>query len=275
MRRILIAMGMALACRQAAACSCLVTEPDRQIQDADVVFIGRVTSIDPAPRPAFVPGQAMNRALFEWGPGNGVHVSFEIATAIKGTTDRVISLWTGYGGGDCGIEFNPALTYFVLARYDDRGTLTAALCGGSAWLGYRSERTRFAWLLDDFAFSDPEPYDVRMVTPPVLIGARVPALSQMDNFPVLLEIDREGRVTHFSFADGLDRCTACCAEKRASLARNVTLWRFQPAMLDGNPVATRIRTLSRLSVPTTDDQLRYEQFRLKWEQEKFDQKRSP
>jgi hypothetical protein len=273
-RRILIAAWLALASRQAMACSCVVIGgPDTTVSNADVVFVGRVTAIEPEARPKFEPGRM---TVLDWGPGNGVHVSFEIAKAIKGTRDRVISLWTGYGGGDCGVTFQPALTYIVLARYNARGTLLASICSGTSWLGYRYVRERYAWLLDDFTFSDPEPYDIATlaIASPVLIGPRVPELAQMDDFPVNLEIDREGRVTHFSF-DGVERCTACCAEKRARLAKNVPLWRFQPVMLNGEPVAVRIRRLSRATIRTTDEQARDEQSRIDWERKKYEQQRSP
>jgi len=144
------------------------------------------------------------------------------------------------------------------------------------WLGYRWSRKQYAWLLEDVKWSDPEPYDVMPgMARPVLIGARVPELAPMDNFAVLLEIDREGRVTHFSFESGIGNCTACCAEKREVLLRNVPLWRFQPATLDGNPVAVRIRQLDRVTVPTTADQFKYEQFRLDFERKRFEQKKTP
>ena len=276
MRRILFAAIVFLLCRPSFACSCVVTSPDPAdgyVKSADVVFVGRVTAIARAPWPVYVPGQLPNH---DWGPGNGVRVSFDVTTAIKGTRDRVISLWTGYGGGDCGIEFYAGLTYIVMARYDAHGTLVAAICGGTAWLGPRWARDRFAWLLEDVQWSDSEPYEmVPGIARPVLIGARIPELAPADNFPVLLEIDREGRVTHFSFESGAARCTACCADKRNALLRNVPLWRFQPATLDGNPVAVRIRQFNRYTVPTTSDQFKGEQFRLEFERKKFEQKKTP
>jgi hypothetical protein len=64
-------------------------------------------------------------APLEWGHNSRL-VSFEVARTIKGKADRVISLWTGSGGSDCGIDFRPARTYIVLARY-----LIADRCGGS------------------------------------------------------------------------------------------------------------------------------------------------
>jgi hypothetical protein len=162
----------------------------------------------------------------------------------------------------------------VLARYDKGGRLIADSCGGSIWIGYADAQSRFAWVLDDMAYPSPEPYDLLMLSSPVLIGPRVPELSPEDAFPVELRIDREGRVASFSFAFGLDRCTDCCAEKRAELRRNVPLWRFQAATLGEHPVAVRIRTLRRYSFQTTDDHLRSEQFQLKWQWEKFQQKPS-
>jgi hypothetical protein len=275
MRRILFAAIVFLACRPSFACSCVTgSDPaDAYVKYADVVFIGRVTAIAPEPRPTFQPGQG---PAHDWGPGNGVHVSFDITNVIKGTRDRAIQIWTGYGGGDCGVGFRAGLTYIVLARYDAQGVLIASYCGGTTWLGYRWARERFAWLLEDVKWSDPEPYDVIAgIAPPILIGARVPELAQMDNFPVLLEIDREGRVTHFSYERGPENCTACCAEKRERLLRNVPLWRFQPATLDGKPIAVRIRQFNRLTVETTADQLKYEQSRLEFERRRFEQKKTP
>jgi|GEM_PF-6078788 len=273
MRRTLLAAIAFLICRPSFACSC-ITGPDpadAYVRQADVVFVGRITAVDAVPRPAFPRSPSPPP---EWGPGYGTHVSFDITSAIKGTRDRAISLWTGYGGGDCGVEFHAGLTYIVLARYDAHGLLVASLCGGSTWLGYRWARERFAWLLEDVRWSDPEPYDVISgIAPPILIGARVPELAQIDNFPVLLEIDREGRVTHFSFEKDVERCTACCAEKRTALLRNVPLWRFQPATLDGNPVAVRIRHLNRLTVQTTSEQFKNEQSRLEFERRRFEQKK--
>ncbi|MEA2339840.1 MAG: Tissue inhibitor of metalloproteinase [Thermoanaerobaculia bacterium] len=277
MRRILLTAILLFVCRPSFACSCVVTganPADGWVKQADVVFVGRVTAIVPEPRPIFQPGQIYTP--LNWGPGNGVRVSFDITSAIKGTRDRVISLWTGYGGGDCGIDFHAGLTYIVLAHYDAHGTLIAAICSGTGWLGYRYAREQFAWLLQDVKWSDAEPYDViGGIAPPILIGARVPELAPTDNFSVLLEIDREGRVTHFSFESGKEICTVCCAEKRNALLRNVPLWRFQPATIDGNPVAVRIRQLTRWNVRTTSEDYRREQDRFEFERRRFEQKVKP
>jgi hypothetical protein len=276
MRRILIAIGVALACRQAAACDCWISDPNRQVERADIVFAGRVTGIDAAPWPVLLPaGHTMAaQPPLAWLYGSR-QVSFEIERAIKGTAEHTISLWTGSGGGDCGIDFNPALTYLVLARYDSGHRLIADLCGGTVWLGYSEARTRFRRLLEDFTVSDPEPYDVPMagVRPPLLIGARFPEKAPMDNFPIVLEIDREGRVSHFSFAFGPDRCFVCCREKREILERSVPHWRFQPATIDGKAVASRIRAF--WTIQTTDDEALSERFRVESEWRQFKLRLSP
>jgi hypothetical protein len=208
--RILIAILVALACRQAAACDCWISDPNRQVERADIVFAGRVTGIEAAPWPGILPaGHTMPaQPRLPWTYGLR-QVSFEIERAIKGTAVHTISLWTGSGGGDCGIDFRPALTYLVLARYDSGHRLIADLCGGTVWLGDNESGRRFGWLLDkDFTVSHPEPYDVPMagVMPPLLIGVRFPELSPTDKLPIVLEIDREGHVTHFSYAVGPPSC---------------------------------------------------------------------
>jgi hypothetical protein len=251
-------------------------DPNRQVERADIVFAGRVTGIDAAPWPGLLPAGHTMAAQPPWAWKYGSRqVSFEIARAFKGTAEHTISLWTGNGGGDCGIDFQPALTYLVLARYDSGHRLIADLCGGTVWLGDREARTRFRRLLENFTVSDPEPYDMPMagVMPPLFIGARFPELSPTDNFPIVLEIDRDGHVTHFSFAFGPTSCFTCCREKREMLERSVPLWCFQPATLDGKPVASRIRALR--SIRTTDDQARNERLRIESERQQFERRPLP
>jgi hypothetical protein len=272
MRRFLLAAMIFFGCGEVLACSCMVEpvfDPATYIRNADVIFIGRVEKLHTAWQP--VPGRPGSVYVVEpWGPNSGTAVSFQVGRPLKGTADRVISLYTGQGGGDCGFTFMTGLTYLVFARYDEYGTLITHICSGTGWLGQAYERQRFEALIGDYRFDDPEPYEARTpgVTPPVLIGPRVPEIGPIDSFPVAMTIDREGRVASFAFADGTTRCFACCAEKRAALARQVPAWRFQPALLEGKPVSV-IRNLSRIEVKTTDEDVAYEKRRREMELNRF------
>jgi hypothetical protein len=150
-RQILIAVGLALACRQAAACDCLITDLNKQVERAKVVFIGQVTGIEAASWPRFLPaGHTMPfQPPLQWKYGIR-QISFKVAKAIKGTAEQTISLWTGSGGGDCGIDFKPERTYLVLARYDSGRTLIADVCGGTVWVGDREAQVRFGALIAGF-----------------------------------------------------------------------------------------------------------------------------
>jgi hypothetical protein len=270
MRRLLLAFVLLLGCRDGIACTCVTTapfDPAAYLRGADVAFIGRIDHLrsiwPPLPDPHDTQA-AIRAASIPWGPANGTLASFQIERALKGTADRAISLYTGHGGGDCGADLREGLTYLVFAKYDRYGALITNMCSGTTWLGFRDARERFAPILGDYHFADPEPYEARMpgIAAPVLIGPRVPELAMNNRFPVALVIDREGRVTSFRFVEGVTECTTCCEEKREALARWVPTWRFLPAMLDGQPVASVIRTLSRFDVRTTDEGAAFEK---KWQ----------
>ena len=277
MRRLLSALILILGCQDGIACTCVTAtpfDPAAYLRNSDVVFIGRIdhlTTVWPAVDPHDMQA-AVRAASIPWGPENGTLASFQITRPLKGTTDRAISLYTGHGGGDCGVDLREGLTYLVFARYDRYGALITSMCDGTTWLGFRDARERFSPILGDYHFADPEPFEARMpgIAAPVLIGPRVPEFPTNDRLPVALVIDREGRVASFHFVDGVTACTSCCAERRAALARWIPTWRFLPAMLDGQPVASVIRTISRFDVRTTDEEAAFEK---KWhdlERQKFE-----
>src|SRR2546429_1352042 len=96
-------------------CSCLIRPgPDSArgvaaLRTADVVFVGKVTSVVDTTQPTGIPH--FRRA------------TFTVQQAWKGPVAKSITVLTGAGGGDCGFEF--------VAGVPITGVATAAANGGA------------------------------------------------------------------------------------------------------------------------------------------------
>jgi hypothetical protein len=129
MRRSLAVFGIALAATLigspgASACSCLTVgpgEPDYrwQLQFADAVFQGivrEVRDLESIPLKLIV---------------------FDADAAWKGVKASRVLIFTGWGGGDCGFDFEVGKKYLVWAKRNESqapGELAAGTCSPTASL---------------------------------------------------------------------------------------------------------------------------------------------
>src|SRR2546425_5208469 len=94
-------------------CSCLIRPgPDSArgvaaLRTADVVFVGKVTSVVDTTQPTGIPH--FRRA------------TFTVQQAWKGPVAKSITVLTGAGGGDCGFEFVAGVREFVFFIGAGRG----------------------------------------------------------------------------------------------------------------------------------------------------------
>jgi len=104
---------------QASACSCVPPSPvNDSLQQADAVFLGRVTDID--------------RPLLKQNSLESVRVRFAPDEYWKLASPQArIDVYTGQGGGDCGFTFTPDETYLVYAN-ESAGRLTTSICSRTA-----------------------------------------------------------------------------------------------------------------------------------------------
>lgn len=122
--RFVIAMLMyCLGSASAQACSCARTTPEERFDGAPLVFVARVTQVeDVALEPDWRMAQRAEHDE-DWEPTEGVdyglRMRFEIEAVIKGDPSRLVTLITGYGGGDCGIPVMPGGTLVVAT--DNKG----------------------------------------------------------------------------------------------------------------------------------------------------------
>jgi hypothetical protein len=87
----------------ARACSCLPRGTERMAEEADAVFIGRVTEVlEPMPGPDGV-----------LSSGEPLIVTFAVNRAWKGALPPRLSLWTQGDPGSCGVVFERDHEYLV------------------------------------------------------------------------------------------------------------------------------------------------------------------
>lgn len=95
----------------ASACSCVPVTTADMVETADVVFVGeevgRISADNTWP---------------------SVAVSFQVAEAYKGEVASEMTVWTGSGGGDCGV--GPLSGLVGIAAYVEEGRLAFNICGG-------------------------------------------------------------------------------------------------------------------------------------------------
>lgn len=95
--------------RDAKACSCInPNTPIEEYKTSPIVFVGKVTSIaeDKA---------KIERFGREGEVRTGLVAYLDITEPFKGTKQKVATIVTGGGGGDCGFPFEVGKSYFVFA----------------------------------------------------------------------------------------------------------------------------------------------------------------
>jgi hypothetical protein len=105
----------ALAAGAAWACSCVrYDSAAQQLAEADVMFVGRMTSFS-------------NHAMGDDYP-HAMHMArFAVSRTIKGEALPVRAVMHAVDGPMCGVRFTPDRDYTILARLQD-GVLTTSAC---------------------------------------------------------------------------------------------------------------------------------------------------
>ena len=133
MRPVLVFFGIAivflLAGRNAMACSCASPgTPCESYGAAAAVFVGTVTGVrDSQPRKQEDVGK--RRKQEGSGEIDGIPMAFKfvVEQAYLGVAGSEIEIYTGRGGGDCGVTFQMGQRYLVYAyRYKDK--LSTSIC---------------------------------------------------------------------------------------------------------------------------------------------------
>ena len=138
-----IVIVFSLASRTATACSCGGTgTPCESYGSAAAVFAGTVTGVRDIEREMKdVSGQRKQEYLngIEWVP---MAYKFSVEQPYLGVAGAEIEIFTGRGGGDCGVSFQIGQRYLVYAyRYKDK--LTTSIC---------TRTTSFSRATEDLAF---------------------------------------------------------------------------------------------------------------------------
>lgn len=86
----------------AYACSCIIPgTPQEEMGNASAVFSGKVLEIEET--------------------GYGYNVTLEVLEAWKGIDEATVQVHTGFGGGDCGFNFEGGREYVVYASSSEDG----------------------------------------------------------------------------------------------------------------------------------------------------------
>lgn len=94
------------------ACKCEKPNIEETIKNSKYVFIARITSTR-------VNGSG-EKFL------KGVVAEFKLVKSLKGNPKELKKLFSGFGGGDCGIQFNVGFQYIIYANNGSVG-----ICSGS------------------------------------------------------------------------------------------------------------------------------------------------
>lgn len=141
MRSVVLLLGIVIvvlvASPVANACTCAGSSPPcESFGTADAVFAGTVIGQRMSERPKQTD---QNEVEIDFAPRG---VKFSVEQAYSGVTGTEIEVFTGLGGGDCGVGFRTGQRYLVYAfRFQDK--LTTSIC----------TRTRpFSQATEDLAF---------------------------------------------------------------------------------------------------------------------------
>lgn len=111
---------------EARACSCVGPRPPCQAYwEASAVFVGAVTGEREPPRRT--PEEWAKRA--EAGEWPQRTFTFAVERPLRGVEGAQVEVATGFGGGDCGYDFQVGERYIVYAyRNQKTGALTTGIC---------------------------------------------------------------------------------------------------------------------------------------------------
>jgi hypothetical protein len=115
------ALTLTVGVGDAGACSC-VDEPalERSIENADVIFEGRLIAVDPVQAELGVDGYT-----------GALRYQFDVARYFKGRLGRTLPVFTIDQSSACGRDYSFAFEHLVYARYTDAGLLADSACSRS------------------------------------------------------------------------------------------------------------------------------------------------
>jgi hypothetical protein len=225
--------------RSALGCSCVTKSVREERKDAALVFVGQVTAVT-------------DRQPSHWT----ATVAFEVLQAWNRGIAKTLNVVTSRGGGSCGYLPEVGGVYLIFAHRDPTNphlqmTLCSnnapLLCAGTALreLGRPARRDRPLPRLDD-AGSDDAPISqsiscARDPRPARESRLHLPRWVEIRNFSAT--ILRDGAVRDLEFdlecADLVEY--ECTSELERRVRASIESWIYEPATLNGRPVAMRVR----------------------------------
>jgi hypothetical protein len=100
----------------AYACSCAEHPIGEDLEQADAIFYGTVVAT----------AEATPQSK-EFGFGNRTVMTFRVLSSWKGSVGPEVTVYSGTGGGDCGVRFEVGDNVLVIA-YDEEEDLYTGLC---------------------------------------------------------------------------------------------------------------------------------------------------
>ncbi len=137
---------------EARACSCAQVATAEVVGSSDLVFVGEEI------------GRVETRQAWP-----AVAVTFAVAEAYKGDVASEMTVWTGHGGGDCGV--GPTTGLVGIAAYVDGDRVSINICGSLHGPG------AIAALLDPIEIVDAAPVDTAPDDGGLVVPWLVPALA--------------------------------------------------------------------------------------------------
>jgi hypothetical protein len=231
---------------RADACKCSGPRSVEEAREqATLVLLGRVISSERHSDPEEARRRSDARD-FSYGPWYGQELVIEPLRSWKSVVDKRVSVWTGFGGGDCGLMVAGEGQVYILYVAEIDGRLVTNRCTRSRFAacgaGELEALGKYAWShprvpLESLRFDEFAPLPLLdCVTPPILEGGNGWLLGEARSpgETISLEIDRLGRVIDVSEPGLKSRAD------RAQLKADATRWRFQPARIEGRAVRVRI-----------------------------------
>lgn len=134
------------------ACSCASPgAPAQQFASADVVFRGTVTArVDRQTvlRRAWTTflaliGRETDFAMETYARSHGFEVEFSVERMWRGPASREMAIFTGRGGGDCGVPFEVGKEYLVYGWCDDEDDCFSIICSRTSVIENAAEDLRY------------------------------------------------------------------------------------------------------------------------------------
>lgn len=118
-----LVVGVLMIPQSVSACSCLTQDQQTTFQKSSMVFTGKM--VKQVNKKSWLDGTRFgrNEGLFF-----AVAYTFEVNEVWKGEPGKKTVIYSGSGGGECGISFQKGETYLVYAFESDHGKMYATLC---------------------------------------------------------------------------------------------------------------------------------------------------